>query len=95
LRAGSSGQNPYSRDKNRFETPVRKIEATPLRASRFEDDDEDENDAVVSNLNPLRGCNSQQAQYSNPPPPQTPLIEDEDDDEHEDDFDAPGEGGSD
>jgi hypothetical protein len=48
---------------------------------------------LVSNLNPLRGCNSQQAQYYNTPPlHRAPLIEDEDDDEHEDDFEAPGEG---
>jgi hypothetical protein len=37
---------------------------------------------LVSTFNPLRGCNSQQAQYSTTP---TPLFEHED----EDDFDAP------
>jgi hypothetical protein len=39
---------------------------------------------IVSTSNPLRGCNSDLAQYSNTPVP-APLIEDEDD------FEAPGE----
>jgi hypothetical protein len=41
----------------------------------------------VSTFNPLRGWNSQQAQYSNTAPPQAHLFEDEDDDEDENDFD--------
>jgi hypothetical protein len=41
----------------------------------------------VSIPNPLCGCNSGKAQYSNTPLPQPHLF----DHEHEDDFDAPGE----
>lgn len=33
---------------------------------------------LLSNLNPLRGCNSQQARYDNTPSPQAHLIEHED-----------------
>jgi hypothetical protein len=47
----------------------------------------------VSIFNPLRRCNSQQAQYYNTPP-LSPKFEDEDDDENEDDDEAPGEGGA-
>jgi hypothetical protein len=47
---------------------------------------------LVSTANPLRGCNSDLARYSNNSPNQTPLFEHEDEHEHEDDFDAPGEG---
>jgi hypothetical protein len=48
----------------------------------------------VSTFNPLRGCNSDLAQYSNNSATPTLLFENEDDDEDEDDFfDAPGEDG--
>ena len=43
-----------------------------------------------STPNPLRGCNTDSAQYSNNSATPTPFFED--DDEDEDDFDAPCEG---